>query len=140
MLLKYFFIEWENVTSEEINRNFKNIVVPNEDESLYTLWNLIDFIKNKYVRYGIEDVIYFFPNYPYFLHQKISNVSFNKEIKQVLKKIGLIYNVKVVNKTSKLVIIKVENERANKWPDEDSLFLIAHVLPGKAKCVRQSKL
>ena len=100
-LLKYFFIEWENVTSEEINRNFKNIIVPNEDESLYTLWNLIDFIKDKYVRYGIEDVVYYFPNYPYFLPQKISNVSFNKEIKQVLKKIGLIYNVKVVNKTSK---------------------------------------
>jgi hypothetical protein len=49
-------------------------------------------------------------------------------------------DVIVVNKTSKLVIIKVENERANKWPDEDSLFLIAQVLPGKAKCVGHRKL
>jgi hypothetical protein len=44
-------------------------------------------------------------------------------------------DVIVVSKINRLVINKVVNERVNKWLDEDSLFLIAHVLPGKAKCV-----
>lgn len=105
-VLNTSFIMWEETFFNKIKQDFKNYKVDDEDVSMFNLWVCIQHLNDRFQRYGIEGVIHRFPNYPYFFPQNISNVSFNKEIKQVLKKIGLIYLVKIIKKTSKNKIIE----------------------------------
>jgi site-specific recombinase XerD len=105
-ILKLCFIQWEETFHEIIKNDFRNYKIEKENESMFDLWICIQHLIDRFSRYGLDGVKDRFPDYPYFFPQNISNVSFNKEIKQVLKKIGMIEQIKIIKKTSKNKIIE----------------------------------
>jgi hypothetical protein len=78
-------------------RKFSHVLSYFKDENIpiTTLWNLIFTLKNM----KESEAKKILPSYPYLL-PRMSNVIFNREIKLVLKKIGLISDVKLYKPTS----------------------------------------
>lgn len=95
-LLKLSFQGYDKIFKQVSQIYRERPFIQSENYSIMSFWGLIEYLKSDKHKGKETEIL---PTYPYFF-KKINNVTFNKEIKIVLKKIGIDYDVKVVKVNS----------------------------------------